>query len=127
MRAVGCTRVSRSRSPRWRVGTPWRRDTLYPSMGGQRVDTRSSTGKLMLTMLGAIAAFEPDLMLDRQREGIAKAKAEGKYQGRVPTAQRQAGEARLLKAEGVHPLEIAKRLGISRASAYRLLAERRPD
>lgn len=91
------------------------------SMGGQTVDTRTATGKLMLTMLGAIAAFERDLMLERQREGIAKAKADGKYKGRAPTARRQAEEARKLRADGMHPLVIAERLGISRASVYRVL------
>jgi DNA invertase Pin-like site-specific DNA recombinase len=92
------------------------------SMGGQEVDTRTPTGKLMLTMLGAVAEFERGLMLERQREGIAKAKAEGKYRGRVPTAQRQAADVLKLKAEGVRPTEIAKRLGIGRASVYRVLA-----
>ena len=91
------------------------------SMGGSEVDTRSPTGKLMLTMLGAVAAFERELMLERQREGIAKAKAEGKYRGRAPTAQRQAGEVLRLKAEGVGPTQIAQRLGIGRASVYRVL------
>ncbi|MCB4825548.1 recombinase family protein [Roseicella aerolata] len=51
------------------------------SMGGQAIDTRSPTGKLMLTMLAAVAEFERGLMLERQREGIARAKAEGKYKG----------------------------------------------
>src|SRR3954447_16853576 len=51
------------------------------SMGGQRIDTANATGRLMLTMLGAVAAFERDLMLERQREGIAKAKAAGRYRG----------------------------------------------
>ena len=92
------------------------------SMGGQPLDTRTATGKMMLTVLAAVAEFERNLMLERQREGIAKAKAEGKYQGRVPTAQRQAEAARKLRAEGVHPAEIGKRLGISRASVYRVLA-----
>lgn len=91
------------------------------SMGGQEVDTRTPTGRLMLTMLGAIAEFERGLMLERQREGIAKAKAEGKYQGRVPTAQRQAADVLRLKAEGVRPVDIARRLGIGRASVYRIL------
>jgi len=50
----------------------------------------TATGKLMITMLGAIAAFEREMMLERQREGIAAAKAEGKYKGRAPTARRQA-------------------------------------
>lgn len=54
----------------------------------------------MLTMLGAVAEFERTLMLERQREGIAKAKAKGKYQGRIPTAQRQAAEVLKLKAGG---------------------------
>src|SRR3954447_20908165 len=88
------------------------------SMGGQRVDTTTATGKLMVTMLGAIAAFERDLMLERQREGIAKAKAEGRYKGRAPTARRQADEMRRLRKECVTQSEIAKRLGISRMSVY---------
>ncbi len=46
----------------------------------------------MFNMLGSIAEFERDLMLERQREGIAKAKAEGKYNGRQPTAMNKASE-----------------------------------
>jgi DNA invertase Pin-like site-specific DNA recombinase len=91
------------------------------SMGGSEVDTRTPTGRLMLTMLGAVAEFERALMLERQREGIAKAKADGKYRGRVPTAQRQAEDVMRLKAEGVRPVDIARRLGIGRASVYRIL------
>ncbi len=93
------------------------------SMGGTALDTRNPTSKLMLTMLGAVAEFERALMLERQREGIAKAKDEGKYRGRVPTAQRQAAEVRKLKAEGVKPTAIAARLGIGRASVYRILGD----
>ena len=91
------------------------------SMGGQRVDTRTATGKLMLTMLAAVAAFERDLMLERQREGIAKAKADGRYKGRAPTAMRQAGEVARLKAAGVSPTDIARQLGLSRMSVYRAM------
>jgi DNA invertase Pin-like site-specific DNA recombinase len=61
-------------------------------------------------------------MLERQREGTAKAKAEGKYQGRKPTARVRAAEVRALKSEGVRPVDIARRLGIGRASVYRILA-----
>src|SRR6478672_9713248 len=57
-----------------------------------RVDTSNCTGRLMFNMLGAIAQFERELMLERQREGIAKAKAEGKYRGRAPTARAKASE-----------------------------------
>jgi DNA invertase Pin-like site-specific DNA recombinase len=52
----------------------------------QAIDTSTPTGRLMFNMLGAIAQFERELMLERQREGVAKAKAEGKYKGRAPTA-----------------------------------------
>jgi DNA invertase Pin-like site-specific DNA recombinase len=74
-------------------------------------------------MLGAVAEFERALMLERQREGIAKAKAEGKYQGRAPNAQRQVETVRLMKAEGVRPTEIGRRLGIGRASVYRIQSD----
>ncbi len=92
------------------------------SMGGEQLDTSKPTSKLMLTILAAVASWEREIMLERQREGIAKAKAEGKYRGRAPTARRQAGEALRLKGDGLHPLVIADRLGISKASVYRLLS-----
>jgi DNA invertase Pin-like site-specific DNA recombinase len=92
------------------------------SMGGERLDTRNPTSRLMLTILAAVAAWEREVMLERQREGIAAAKAAGKYKGRKPTAMNQAGEVARLKADGVSPTEIAKRLGMSRMSVYRALA-----
>ena len=93
------------------------------SMGGgaESLDTTTATGKLMLTVLAAVAEFERGLMLERQREGIAKAKVDGKYRGRAPTARRRAAEVHSLKAEGLRPTDIAKRLGLGRASVYRIL------
>jgi len=91
------------------------------SMGGSEVDTTSATGRLMLVLLSAIADFERRLMLERQREGIARAKAEGKYRGRAPTAMAKSTEIRRLHGEGVKPMEIARRVGVSRASVYRSL------
>jgi DNA invertase Pin-like site-specific DNA recombinase len=85
------------------------------------LNTATPTGKLMLTVLGGIAAFERDLMLERQREGIAKAKAEGKYKGRAPTARRKAADVVRLKAEGMTGDAIAAQLGIGRASVFRIL------
>jgi DNA invertase Pin-like site-specific DNA recombinase len=84
-------------------------------------DTSTATGKLIFTIIGAIGTFEREMMLERQREGIAKAKAEGRYRGRKPTARARAAEVKALKAEGVRPVEIARRLGIGRASVYRVL------
>ncbi len=91
------------------------------SMGGERLDTRNPTSKLMLTILAGVATWEREIMLERQREGIAKAKAEGRYKGRTPTAMRQGKEVARLTAEGVSVTEIARRLNMSRMSVYRVL------
>ena len=75
----------------------------------------------MLTMFGAMAQFEREMMLERQREGIAKAKAEGKYKGRKPTVRAKADEIKRLRDEGLGATEIAKKLGVGRASVYRII------
>lgn len=85
------------------------------------VDTATPTGKLMLNMLGAVAQFEREMMLERQREGIAKAKAEGRYKGRKPTVCGRANEIKTLNAEGYSMGKIAVHLGIGKASVHRAL------
>jgi DNA invertase Pin-like site-specific DNA recombinase len=85
------------------------------------IDTSAPTGKLMLTMLGGIAEFERAIMLERQREGIARAKRQGKFKGRKPTARAKADEAKALLASGRGPTAVAKELGISRASLWRIV------
>ncbi|MGE4048939.1 MAG: recombinase family protein [Acetobacteraceae bacterium] len=91
------------------------------SMGGERFDTRNPTSKLMLTILAGVATWEREIMLERQREGIARAKAEGKFKGRAPTARRQMMEIIRLHNEGLGPSQIATHLGISRTSVWRVL------
>lgn len=93
------------------------------SMGGQRLDTRNPTSKLMLTILAGVACWEREMMLERQREGIAKAKQEGRYKGRAPTVARQAGDIRARVQAGQKPARIARELGIARSSVYRMLGE----
>lgn len=83
------------------------------------VDTTTSTGKLLLGMLAAIAEFETDIRRERQREGIERAKAAGVYKGRKPSVDVAA--VRQLHKEGVSPTVIAKQLRIGRASVYRVL------
>lgn len=86
------------------------------------IDTNTPTGKLMLNVLGSVAQFEREMMLERQREGIAKAKAEKKYKGRAPTAQAKADQIKALASQGVPKREIAKRLGLGERSVFRVLA-----
>jgi DNA invertase Pin-like site-specific DNA recombinase len=90
--------------------------------GSQPLDTGTATGRLMLAVIGAVGQAERESMLERQREGISKAQREGKYKGRTPTVRRRATEIIRLKEAGVTPTEIATRLGIGRASIYRVLA-----
>jgi DNA invertase Pin-like site-specific DNA recombinase len=88
------------------------------SMG---IDTATPTGRLMLNLLGSISQFEREVMLERQREGVAKAKAEGKYKGGKPTARAKSYQILELDRQGLTRDEIATQLGIGVASVYRVL------
>ena len=88
------------------------------SILAMNLDTATPTGKLMLQVLGAVAEWERAMVLERQREGVAKAKREGKYKGRAPTARAKASDVMRLLADGVRPTEVAKQLGIARRSVY---------
>ena len=85
------------------------------------LDTSTATGRLMLNVIASVAQFEREMMLERQREGIAKAKGEGKYKGRQPIARAKAADVLVLKQQGLGATEIGKHLGIGRASVYRIL------
>lgn len=91
--------------------------------GGGELDTKSASGRLLITVLAAVSEAERTMMLERQRIGIARAKEEGRYKGRAPTARRKAAQVRELHAAGARPFEIAEKLSISRSSVYRLLTE----
>lgn len=84
------------------------------------VDTDSSTGKLMLSILGAVAQFENDIRRERQLEGISKAKAEGRYKGRPATIDPE--EVKAMRERGLGASQIAREMNIGRASVYRALA-----
>ena len=115
-------RLARSISHLWKII-----DALEGKCVGLRVldigiDTKSATGKLVLTLLGGINQFEREMMLERQREGIARAKAEGKYKGRKPTARSQSSKVLELRDAGASVKSITNQLDISRASVYRILS-----
>jgi len=89
--------------------------------GGSSVDTQSSAGKLMLTMFGAMAEYERSLMLERQREGIAKAKSEGKYKGRAPVPKEKVEKILELSKMGKAASEVASELSLGRSTVYRIM------
>lgn len=81
-------------------------------------DTTNSMGKFVLAMMGAVAEFETDLRRERQREGIEQAKAKGRYKG--SQARIDPARVRAMLSEGMKPSEVARTLGINRATVYRL-------
>ena len=91
------------------------------SLGSERVDTTTATGKLILNMMVSVAQFEREMMKERQVEGIKRAKAEGKYKGRVPSAMNQAEKVKALVDAGVARVHVMEQLSISKASYYRCL------
>lgn len=92
----------------------------------ESIDTGTPTGKLMLTMIGAIAEFERANLLERQREGVAIAKKNGVYQGRkaVTVPDFSQHYARYMRRE-ISKSALAKELNISRPTLDRLIAEQR--
>lgn len=92
----------------------------------ENIDTSTSTGKLMLTMMGAINEFELQNMLERQREGIAIAKEEGKYKGRKAINIDKDLFNQLLNdynSRKINKVAFAKKLNISRPTLDKLLKE----
>ena len=92
-------------------------------LGGTAVDTSNPTGKLILNVMSSVAQFEREMMLERQREGIAKAKAEGKYKGRKPTARAKTDMVKLALDQGVNKAQICRDLDISKTSLYRIIGD----
>jgi DNA invertase Pin-like site-specific DNA recombinase len=88
----------------------------------QPIDTAAAAGKAFLAMLGVFAEFETSLRRERQLEGIAAAKARGVYKGRRPQID-PAAVQQLREQEKLGPSAIARRLGIGRASVYRVLGK----
>jgi DNA invertase Pin-like site-specific DNA recombinase len=86
----------------------------------QPIDTGNAAGKAFLDMLGVFAEFETNLRRERQLEGIKAAKAKGIYKGRKPSID-VAEVRRLKEEEQLGASAIARRLGIGRASVYRVL------
>lgn len=89
------------------------------------IDTSTASGMAFLQMLGVFAEFENNLRKERQAAGIAKAKAEGRYKGTEKRIDRE--QVKQMLDDGVAKMQIAKRLGIGRASVYRIIDEINKD
>lgn len=98
---------------------------LLPDLSKQPLDPADPTQMLLVRMMGAVAQFERDRLAERRAYGIAKAKEEGKYKGRKPTARAKTDEVLELRARQFKPSEIAKQLEIGIASVYRILRDHR--
>jgi DNA invertase Pin-like site-specific DNA recombinase len=85
------------------------------------IDTSSPHGEIIRVLLGSIVEFERQMVRERQATGIAKAKREGRYKGRKPTARAKTDEVLALNAQGLTRQKIADQLGIGVASVYRIL------
>jgi DNA invertase Pin-like site-specific DNA recombinase len=82
------------------------------------LDSSTPTGQLMLTMLAAIAQFERELMLERQREGVAIAQREGKYKGRKPIDSAKVEKVKSLVESGLSISKAVRMVGIARQTYY---------
>jgi DNA invertase Pin-like site-specific DNA recombinase len=112
-------RFARSITDLWNNVERLRAKGVELNIVDMNLDTSTPTGKLLLSLMGSIAEFEREILLERQRVGIAKAKAEGKYKGRKPKAREQQLKIQQLTAEGKKPKEIARLLEVSIPSVYK--------
>lgn len=116
-------RLARSVSDFVRISETLDRKKVNLRVLAMGLDTGTASGRLMLNVLSSVAQFEREVMLERQREGIAKAKAAGRYKGRKPTARAKADEVIARFKSGERAVDIAKAFGIGRASCYRILTD----
>lgn len=120
------SRLARSTKDLLEIVEQLNRKGVHLVSNKENVDTSTATGKLMLTMIGAIAEFERQNMLDRQAEGIAIAKREGRYRGRKPVEidsevfKVQYGR---YKAREINKTQLAKVLKVSRPTLDKMIKE----
>ena len=116
-------RIARSTSDFYKITETLREKGVHFKCMDHDFDTNTKTGKLMVGLLALIAEFEADIRKERQAEGIAKARADGKQLGRTRQVTPEFAErVKVMKAEGNTIREIMKATGMSKASVYRGLA-----
>ena len=118
------SRLARSTADLLNIAETFKQKNVTFVSNKENIDTSAPTGKLMLTMIGAINEFERANLLERQREGIAIAKAKGKYKGRniINIKDFDAHYGRYMRRE-VNKVQLAKQLKISRPTLDKLIKE----
>lgn len=96
-----------------------------PDVSEKPLDPSDAGQMLLMRLMGAVAQFERDRLAERRAIGIAKAKQDGKYKGRAPTARAKTDDVLALKARGMKASEIAAVAQIGVASVYRILADQK--
>lgn len=115
------SRFARSVTDLWKNVEKLKCKGVHFKILDMNVDSSTPTGKLLLSMLGAVYEFEREILHERQMVGIQKNKH--KFKGRVPTSQRKSADIQRLHQEGLKPSQIARELGIGVASVYRYREE----
>jgi len=118
------SRLARSTSDLLKMVELLQNKSVHLVSNKESIDTSTPTGKLMLTMLGAIYEFERTNLLERQREGVAIAKTQGKYKGRkeIKIDDFGAQYQKYLNRE-LSKVQLAKALHISRPTLDKLIRE----
>lgn len=114
-------RLARSVADLLRISQELEEKSVILNILNISIDTSTPTGRLLLTLLGAVAQFEREIMLERQREGIARAKAQGKYKGRNPMEKEIFEEILRLSETRISRKKLAKRFGVGVSTVYRIL------
>jgi Resolvase, N terminal domain/Helix-turn-helix domain of resolvase len=116
--ATSLSRLARSVLHLWQIVEKLQAKGVALRILGMGIDTSTSHGRLVLTLIGGIVQWEREVMLERQQEGIAKARQVKKYTGRKRSID--AAQVKALRAEGLSYRQVAKRLGIALSSVQRL-------
>lgn len=116
-------RLARSTADLYRIVTDLtRRGVAFKVLDDAAVDTSSRTGKLVMGILALIAEFETEIRRERQMEGIARAKAEGRMGGRPKlVGEDTVDRIWKLRAEGLSIRKIAAEVGFSKATVQKTL------
>lgn len=112
-------RLARSAADLWRILSELtEREVGFQCLNQPAVDTTTAMGRFMLSILGAVAELERDMIKERQKEGVARAKVKGVYKGRPPRPL-DLSAVQMMRGEGRTPDQIAAQLGVSRRTVYR--------